>query len=108
VIGGIKADRSALLSSARDTFGSERAALIARQADERKQQRLRWRQRNQERKRTYSTVKAEAELKRGAKAAQRPRQAMKQEDTRGAHKAASEGRKRPSGRTRSRKRAKDD
>ena len=108
IIGGIKADRSALLSSARATFGTDRTALIARQADERKDLKLKWRQRGQERRRAFGTITAEAKLKRGAKARQRPRHAMKQEDTRGAHKAASEGRARAPGRKRSRKRTREE
>ncbi|MEO4045348.1 relaxase/mobilization nuclease domain-containing protein [Hoeflea sp. CAU 1731] len=107
-IAGIKTDRTALLSSTRSGFNAERTALIERQAGEREQIRKGWQQRRKEVARVFDTLRRSAEVRKARKARQQPRHAMKQESTRAEHKAASEGRRKSTGRSRTRKRTRGD
>lgn len=65
-IHSLKADRTALLSSARGAFLSERAALIQRQATDKQQLKSAWRRCGEERKRAFETSREFAQSKQEA------------------------------------------
>ncbi len=101
-INSIKTERTALLSSARGSFLSERAALIQRQATDKQQLKAAWRRHNEERKRAFEASRGFAQSKQEAKADK----TAGRDKERGQFKSASDGRKpRSSGRKRSRKRS---
>ncbi|WP_420011463.1 hypothetical protein [Tateyamaria sp.] len=62
-IKSLKGERSALLSSARGPFLSERAALIQRQATDKQQLKSAWRRHNDERKRAFEASRGFAKSK---------------------------------------------
>jgi hypothetical protein len=99
-IKSLKGERSALLSSARGSFLSERAALVQRQATDKKQLKAAWRQHNAERKRAFEASRGFAKSKQESK--ERP------EPSRGAARAAqnraARGDRKRSGRSRKRTR----
>jgi hypothetical protein len=99
-IKSLKGERSALLSSARGSFLSERAALIQRQATDKKTLKAAWRRHNDERKRAFEASRGFAKSKQESKERPEPsRGAARAEQNR----AARAGRKRP-GRSRKRTR----
>ncbi|WP_299357000.1 relaxase/mobilization nuclease domain-containing protein [uncultured Shimia sp.] len=102
-IKSLKGERSALLSSARGSFLSERAALIQRQATDKQQLKSAWRRHNDERKRAFEASRGFAKSKQESKERPEPsRGAARAEQNR----AARAGRKRP-GRSRKRSRKKE-
>ena len=104
-INSIKGERTTLLSSARGSFLSERAALIQRQATDKQQLKAAWRRYGEERKRTFEASRGFAQSKQSAKAERSAERGKAQDQERGQFRSASEGRKpRSTGRKRSRKR----
>jgi len=100
-INSIKSERTALLSSARGSFLSERAALIQRQATDKQQLKTAWRRHGEERKRAFEASRGFAHSKQEAKA----ERSAERDQERGQFKEASQGRApRSTGRKRSRKR----
>lgn len=99
-IKSLKGERSALLSSARGSFLSERAALIQRQATDKQQLKSAWRRHNDERKRAFEASRGFTKSKQESK--ERP------EPSRGAARAeqnrAARGDRKRTGRSRKRTR----
>lgn len=112
-IKSIKSDRGSLLSSIRNSFLSERAALVQSQATDKERMRAAWRRHGEERKRAFDTSRKSA-VSRQEAAKQKeaePKQAQQAQEREESFKAASTGRKpRATGRkrSRSRKRTKGD
>ena len=67
-INAIKTERTSLLTSARGSFLSERAALIQRQATDKQQLKAAWRRHGDERKRAFEASRGFAQSKAEAKA----------------------------------------
>lgn len=107
-IAAVRSDKTALLSSARSGFNADRTALIERQSGERDTIKRGWLARRREQSRVFDTVRRDAAAKRASSARQRPSSEMKREETKAAHQAAAEGRKRSTGRSRIRKRSRGD
>ena len=106
-IKSLKADRAALLSSARGSFMSERAALIQRQATDKQQLKSAWRRHGEERKRAFEASRGFAKSKQEAKAERSARHGMDSAKEQGDFISAAKGRKpRKTDRTRSRSRKK--
>ena len=96
-INAIKSDRSALLSQAKNTFNADRASVIQRQAEEKKELQAKWKRRNDERKRALDTVVRKAKSKKAA-----PERKMRDE-----FKQAVNGGKRRRSKGRTRRRTRD-
>ena len=99
-IKSLKADRAALLSSARGSFMSERAALIQRQATDKQQLKTAWRRHGEERKHAFEASRGFAQSKQDAKERPDP---SRGEARAAQNRAARSERKRP-GRSRKRTR----
>lgn len=102
-IRSLKDDRSTLLTSARVSFLSERAALIERQSTDKKQLKSAWRRHNEERKRAFETSRGFARSDQKAKAAPEPSRGKARSEQ---NRAARSERKRSS-RSRKRTRKRD-
>ena len=101
-IKSLKGDRAALLSSARGSFMSERAALIQRQATDKQQLKSAWRRHGEERKRAFEASRGFAKSKQESKERPDP---SRGEARAAQNRAARSGRKpRATGRTRKRTR----
>lgn len=104
-ISSIKGDRTTLLSSARGSFLSERAALIQRQATDKDQLKSAWRRHGEERKRAFEASRGFAQSKQAAQAEKGAERGAEGARERKEFKSASQKRKpRASGRSRKRTR----
>ena len=104
-IKSLKGDRAALLSSARGSFMSERAALIQRQATDKQQLKSAWRRHGEERKRAFEASRGFAKSKQEAK--ERPDPSRGEARAAQNRAARSERKPRATGRTRKRTRKKE-
>jgi hypothetical protein len=104
-IKSLKGDRTALLSSARGSFLSERAALIQRQATDKQQLKSAWRRHGEERKRAFEASLGFAKSKQEAKEHPDPSRG----EARAAQNRAARSERKPraTGRTRKRTRKKE-
>lgn len=93
-IAATKKDRSTLLTRGRASFGTDRAALVERQAAEREDIRQSWEQRRQETRRAFETITREREAHQNAMREQTVAEKLEQVRGRNAFNDASQAQKR--------------